>query len=57
MITIMNVKDLPYPTKCYGCGKRNENGGIRIEVSNPARLRGEVIYLCDKCRQELKEKI
>jgi len=57
MITIMNVKDLPYPTKCYGCGKRNENGGIRIEVQNPARHRGEVIYLCDECRQALKEKI
>ena len=55
MITVTKVSDLTYPTKCYGCGKRNE--GIRIEVSNPSRTRGEVLYICDECRRELKEKI
>ena len=57
MIEVTKVKDLPYPVVCYGCGKRADEKGIRIVVHNPARLRGEVIYLCSKCRSELHEKI
>lgn len=57
MIEVTKVKDLPYPVVCYGCGKRADEKGIRIEAYNPARLRGAVIYLCDKCRRELYEKI
>ena len=57
MISVMYTKDLPYPTVCYGCGKKNDEKGVRIEVKNPERMRGEILYLCDECRRELYEKI
>ena len=57
MITIQYTNKLPYPTACYGCGKKNDEKGIRIEVKNPDRMRGEILYLCSECRLELYEKI
>ena len=57
MINVKYVSDLPYPTVCYGCGKKNDEKGIRIEVKSNFRARGEIIYLCDTCRRELYEKI
>ena len=57
MISVMYTKDMPYPTVCYGCGKKNDENGIRIEAKNPERLRAEILYLCSECRCELYEKI
>lgn len=57
MISVMYTKDLPYHTVCYGCGKKNDENGIRIEAKSPERLRTEILYLCSKCRRELYEKI
>ena len=57
MISVMYTKDMPYPTVCYGCGKKNDETGIRIEVKTPERRGGEILYLCNECRRELYEKI
>lgn len=57
MIDVQYATKLPLPTICYGCGKRNDDKTIRIEVKNP-RMRGiTVAFLCDACRRELREKI
>ena len=57
MIVVNYVLELPYPVVCYGCGKKSDEYGVRIEVKNPTRIKGEVIYLCSDCRRELYEKI
>ena len=57
MIKVIYTSELPYPTVCYGCGKKNDDRGVRIEARNPTRIRGNVLYLCDKCRRELWEKL
>ena len=57
MIKVIYTSELPYPTVCYGCGKKNDDRGVRIEARNPTRIRGNVLYLCDKCHRELWEKL
>lgn len=57
MIKVEYISELPYPVICYGCGKKADEKGVRIGVSNPARVRGKVIYLCSDCRRELYMKI
>ena len=57
MIKVDYVEDIDYLVVCYGCGARVGEKGVRIEVYDPARLRGAVVYLCDTCRRELYEKI
>ena len=54
MISVMYTKDMPYPTVCYGCGKKNDENGIRIEAKSPGRLRTEILYLCSECREVLR---
>ncbi len=57
MIEVIYTSEVPYPTVCYGCGKKNDDKGIRITAKNPGRIRGSVLYLCSECRRELYEKI
>lgn len=57
MIDVQYVMELPYQTTCFGCGKKNDDKGIKIEIKSPHRMRGTVVYLCDACRRELYEKI
>ena len=57
MIEVIYTSEVPYPTVCYGCGKKNDDKGIRITAKNPGRIRGSVLYLCSECRRGLYEKI
>ena len=57
MIDVQYANELPYSTMCFGCGKKNDDKGIKIEIKSPVRIRGTVVYLCEACRRELYEKI
>lgn len=57
MIEVKSASDLPYYVRCYGCGNKNDSGGVMIDVKNPAMIRGTVICLCSECRKELKKKL
>lgn len=60
MIKIQYVADLKGASRfatCNGCGKSSKNDKQMVAVRFEYGYSGALIYLCDKCRRELYEKI
>ena len=60
MIKIQYVSDLKGASRfgtCNGCGKSSSEDKKMIQVQLLPGQYGCVLYLCDKCRRELYEKI
>ena len=57
MIKVIYTSELSYATFCCGCSKETDDKSICIMAKSQVQNKWNVLYLCDKCRRELYEKI